>query len=176
MQVTRFFCLVGGCLLVLAPRPAQAFELSGGVGLGVLVAGTDPRVAVSPHAGIFWRTESGWMFAVENLLGIVPATNEDGVGVYDQTSLAVGYAWESSHFSLGPALSFYSLATCTGDSCGRVSGTAPGIHAQGSFYFAGPLGVGISANVDWLGGPSLLLHNVVAATLLAGPVLRWRSK
>lgn len=167
-----------GLLLALActQAPASAFELRGGVGLGVIVAGSDPRVSVSPHAGIFSRTEAGFSFGAESLFSIVPATNSDGIGIYNQSSLAVGYAFENSHFSLGPALSFYSIATCSGDWCGRVTGTAPGAHAQASFYFAGPLGVSVGANVDWIGGESLLLRNVVAATILAGPVLRWRSK
>lgn len=39
-------------VVLVAPPSASAFELSGGVGLGGFLAGTAPRFAVSPHAGI----------------------------------------------------------------------------------------------------------------------------
>ena len=55
------------------------------------------------------RTAVGFLIAVHDLLSILPATNERGVGVNNLTSLVVGYAIENARFSAamivaGPAL------------------------------------------------------------------------
>jgi hypothetical protein len=42
----------GLVLALLVPTPVEAYELSAGVSLGWLQAGTVPRLAVGPHAGI----------------------------------------------------------------------------------------------------------------------------
>jgi hypothetical protein len=63
-----------------------------------------------------------------------------------------------------------------GDGGGRVVGVAPGGHAQVDTYFAGPLGVTVSGNMDWIGGRSAVLPGGIAAMLVAGPVLRWSDK
>lgn len=162
--------------IVAAPSPAEAFELSGGVGLGGILAGTEPRLAVSPHAGISWRMESGLLIAAHDLFSILPATNSDGVGVHNQTSVAFGYASENGNFSVGPSLSVYSMPACGITLCGRVVGLSPGGHAQTNVYFAGRLGVSVSANIGWVGGRSLVLPGGVAAMIVAGPVLRWSAK
>lgn len=158
---------------LLAPLPAHAFELSGGVSVGGFLVGTDPRFVVSPHGGISWRTASGLLFAVRDVFSVVPATNSDGVGVYNQTSIALGYASQSANFSAGPSLSVYSIPACGALWCGRVVGLAPGGHADVNVYFAGPLGVSVNVSVDWVGGASLVLPGGVAALVLIGPVLRW---
>lgn len=166
-------CLPCAVVLVVIPMPARAFELSGGVNLGVMLAGTIPRIAVTPNAGISWRTESGVLFAAHDHFSILPATSGAGAGVYNQTSAAVGYATKTANFSVGPSLSIYSMLTCGVTWCGRVVGVAPGGHAQVSVYFAGPLGVSLSANLDWIGGRSIVLPGGVAATVVAGPIVRW---
>ena len=49
--------------------PARAFEINGGVSLGGILAGTVPHFAVSLHAGVSWRLESGLLFAVQGMQG-----------------------------------------------------------------------------------------------------------
>ena len=101
-----YYRLLCACVLAAVPTPAQAVEVNGGVGLGAILLGTKPRFAVSPQAGISWRASGGFLFAVHETCSIVPAINEHGAGVYNQTSAAFGYAFGSVQFSLGPSLSF----------------------------------------------------------------------
>jgi hypothetical protein len=172
----RFAALVGAGLLTIVALPAEAFELRAGLSLGGIVVGTAPRFAVSPHAGMAWRKESGFMFAVHDICSILPTTKNVGIGVYNQTSAAIGFASDKVDFSMGPSISIYSMDACGVTLCGRVVGLAPGGHAQVNLYVAGRLGVSVRANVDWVGGQSLVLPGGVAAMLVAGPVLRWSSK
>jgi hypothetical protein len=158
---------------VIVPMPAGALELSGGVNMGWIFAGTEPRLVLGPHAGLSWRLESGLLFVAHDLVGILPPIGKGGVGVYNQTSAAVGYASKNVNFSLGPSLSIYSMPACNKTLCSRVVGVAPSGHAQANLYFAGPLGVSVRANVDWIGGRSLVLPGSAAAMVVAGPVLRW---
>jgi len=155
---------------------ADAFELRGGVSLGGILVGTVPRFAVSPHLGISWRRDGGFQFVVHDLCSILPANDTLGVGVYNQTAAAVGYAFEKLDFSLGPSISAYSTPACGNTLCGRVIGLAPGGHAQVNMYVVGSLGVSMRASVDWVGGRSLVLPGGVAAMVTAGPVLRWMSR
>lgn len=167
-------CLPCVCVILASTMRAEAFEVSGGVSLGGVLAGSKPRFAVSPHAGITWRMESGFLIAVHEMLSILPAADEHGIGVYNRTSVMLGYATGIAHLSAGPSLSVYSMTACSAASlCGRVVGLSPGGYVQANLYFAGPLGVSVSAGVDWLGGSSLVLPGGVAAMVIAGPVLRW---
>jgi hypothetical protein len=165
-------------LVLVMPASARAFEFSGGVSVGGFQAGgTLPRLTVTPHVGVSWRRENGFVFVVHDLFSILAPVNKAGLGVYNKTSLTIGYAWEKANVSAGPSLSVYSMPAC-GVSllCGRVVGVALGGHAQADVYFAGPLGVSASAGVDWIGGRSLVLPGGVAAMVVAGPVFRWRMK
>src|SRR5262249_22271649 len=92
---------VAGCRLLLfacacatIAVPAQALDLSGGVSVGGVVAGLKPRFAVTPHAALGWRTESGFLLAVQELFSILPAVNLHGAGVYSHTTTELGYAWD----------------------------------------------------------------------------------
>jgi hypothetical protein len=165
-------------LVLVMPTSARAFEFSGGVGVGGFQAGGIlPRIAVTPHVGISWRKESGFQLAAHDLFSILAPVNKAGLGVYNITSATIGYAWENANVSAGPSLSVYSMPACgVTFLCGRVVGVAPGGHAQADVYFAGPLGVSVSADVDWIGGRSLVLPGGVAAMVVAGPVLRWGVK
>lgn len=163
-------------VVLMAPTLAQAFELSGGVSLGGFQAGTVPRLAVSPHAGISWRRANNFLIAVHDLCSILPPTNYAEIGVYNETSATIGYASETVDFSAGPSVSFYSMAACGLTLCGRVVGMSAGASAQTNVYFAGPLGVSVSANMTWIGGRSLVLPGSMALMFVAGPVLRWRTK
>jgi hypothetical protein len=164
------------CAVMLVSKSAQALEMSGGVGVGGILIGTDPRIAVTPHAGISWRFESGFALSADNLLNILPAVDSLGVGVYNQTSVTIGHAWKKTDLRIGPSLSIYSTPVCARGFCGRVIGLGPGGHAQVNVYIAEPLGVSVSANLDWVGGSSLALPGGVAAMVMIGPVLRWNSK
>ncbi|MEO7330655.1 MAG: hypothetical protein ABI193_18920, partial [Minicystis sp.] len=147
-----------------------------GVGAGGILTGNVRRVAVSPHAGISWRTDGGFLFAVHDVLSILPPIGGNGTGVDNRISLALGYASESFDLSAGPSLSFYYLPLCATSYCGRVVGLSPGAALQVHGYFAGPLGLSLSAAVSWVGGASFLLPGGVSATVIAGPVLRWSTK
>jgi hypothetical protein len=159
--------------LLGASTPARAFEVSAGISVGGILAGTVPHLALSPHVGLSWRTESGVLLGIHDLLGVIFPAGKGGVGVYNQTSGAVGYAWANASFSVGPSLSIYSMPACRDRLCSRVIGIAPGGHAQAALYFVGPLGVSVWANLDWIGGQSRVLPGGVAAMAVAGPVLRW---
>lgn len=172
----RFFAGLCACSMMVVPVSAEAFEISGGVNLGGILMGTEPRLAVSPQARIGWRAEGGFLFAVHDAFSIVPATNRLAVGVYNETSIAFGIASDNANFSVGPSLAVYSMPACGATLCGRVVGLAPGGHVGLSVYFAGPLGVSVNASVSWVGGDSLVLPGGVAAMIVAGPVLRWGGK
>lgn len=163
-------------VLVVVPTPAGAFELSGGVSLGGILAGTAPRLAVSPHAGIAWRIDGGLLFAVQDLFSVLPPIGTAGAGVVNHTSAAIGYASKGGNFSVGPSLSFYSMPACGATLCGRVVGLSAGGHMQADVYFAELLGVSVSADVDWIGGSSRVLPGGVAAMVVAGPVFRLASR
>lgn len=159
--------------LLVATRPARAFDVSAGVSLGAIMAGAVPRLSLSPHAGLSWRTESGFLFDAHNATSLLPMSR---VGIYNQTSAALGYASERATFSAGPSLAIYSMTACGKVLCGRVVGLAPGGHAAASFYFAGPFGVAINAHAAWIGGSSYVVPGGVAVLVVAGPVFRWRSE
>jgi hypothetical protein len=134
-------------------------------------------MAVTPHAGISLRRESGVLFAVNDLFNVLTPINKDGLGAYNKTSITIGYGWENINVRAGPSVSIYSMPACGPTYlCGRVVGVAPGGHAQVEVYFAGPLGVSVSGNMDWIGGRSAVLQGGIAAMLVAGPVLRWSDK
>jgi hypothetical protein len=162
--------------LVGTPQTAEAFELSVGVSAGGILAGVVPRFTVSPHAALSWRFEGGFLFSVQEMLGILPPQSNDGLGFFNQTSVAIGYATDNSNFSAGPSLSVYSMPACGDMYCGRVVGLSPGGHAEASVYITGPLGLSVSANVDWVGGRSLVLPSGVALMVVAGPVIRWNTR
>ena len=151
--------------------------MTGGVSLGGVQIGAKPQLAVTPQGGIGWRVGDGFLIAVHDLLSILPATNERGVGVHNLASLVLGYATENARFSAGPSLAVYSMIACNVASlCGRVVGLSPGGHVQASWYFAGPFGVSVSGSVGWVGGRSLVLLDGVAAMIVAGPALRWATR
>jgi hypothetical protein len=170
------FACVCICVLATVPTPAGALEVSGGVSLGGVLIGPDPRLAVSPHLAMSWRLRGSATLSAYEHLNLLPAVTRLGIGVYSQTSAAVGYAWDTGNLSIGPTLSIYDMPACGAVLCGRVVGVGPGGHAQIDVYFAGSLGVSVSANLDWLGGSSLLLPGNVAAMVFAGPVFRWSPK
>lgn len=166
--------LCAGVLLVV-PTLAHAMEISFGLSTGGMLIGADPRFAVSPHGGLLWRSES-LALSVHDHVNILPAVNRLGVGLYNQTSAAVGYAWDSGNVILGPTLAIYFMPLCGPVQCGRVLGVGPGIHAQVDAYFVGPVGASLSANLDWNGGSSPLLPGNLLAMLTGGLVVRLDRK
>lgn len=169
-------CALFALVLVVSPSLTCAFELSGAVAAGGLLAGAKPRLAVSPQLAISWRRESGFLFSVRETASILPAVSEHGPGIYDQIACLLGYGSNDLRVALGPAASFYSMPACTATRCRRVFGFSVGGAAHVELYFAGPVGVAASVSVDWLGGNSIILPGGVAAAALAGPVLRWSGR
>lgn len=172
-----FVTLLCALILLLRPTPSAAFELSGGVSLGVVAAGTEPHFAITPHVGILWHKEiPGLLFALHNLFNILPPTNALGAGVYNHSAVTLGYTSDKANIALGPSVSIYSIPACGISLCGRVVGLAPGGQAHANVYLAEPLGLSFSAHIDWIGGSSLVLPGGLAAMFIAGPVLRWKAK
>ncbi|WP_437593125.1 hypothetical protein [Sorangium sp. So ce1000] len=99
------------CALLAAPAPAPALalEFSGGVSVGGIQVGTEPKLAVSPFVGWLWRRTGDFRIEVHNVLSIVPGA---GVGVYDRTAVTLGYTTKTGNVSLGPSLSVYMLRVC----------------------------------------------------------------
>lgn len=108
MRRPSFACLCIGVLLAV-PTPARALEISGGVSVGGILLGPDPRLAVTPHASVSWKIGDGFALSVQDHLNLLPAINRLGVGIYNQTSVVAGYAWATGHISTGPSLSIYSV-------------------------------------------------------------------
>lgn len=160
-------------VLVVVPTKVEASEMSAGVSLGWIQAGTAQRLAVGPHAGISWHIDRDLLFIVRDLCSLVPPIQIGGAGVYNHTSVAIGYAWKSGDVSAGPSAAIYLMPACGDTLCGRIAGTAVGGHAQTNAYVAEPFGVSVSADVDWIGGSSRVLPGHVSMTVVAGPVLRW---
>lgn len=163
-------CLLCACALVVVASPAQAFELSGGVSVGGIQVGTEPRLAVSPFVGWLWRRAKDFRVELHNMLSILPGAR---IGVYDRTAVTLGYATETGNVSLGPSLSLYSMPVCGVVICDRVMGLAPGARAQSDWFFAGRLGASVSTNVDWAGGSSVVLPGSWIVMVTAGPVWRF---
>lgn len=168
--------LLGGALLVAAPRSVEGFEVNGGVNVGGILAGMKPRLAVSPHVGIWWSTESGFLFAAQETPSILPALNDYGPGLYNQIAAVVGYGWNDYKITVGPAFSIYSIPACNLITCNRVVGISAGGHAQLDAYVLGSFGLSANVNLDWIGGNSVVLPGGLAVTAAAGPIVRWGSK
>jgi hypothetical protein len=139
------------------------------------LAGVNPRLAISPHARIAWNLDSEFTFSAGNMLSFIPPFRGPG-GVYDATSASVGYTTKNANFILGPSLTIYSIPACGARVCGPVIGIAPGGRAQVDYYLTEPLGVSVTASIDWIGGSSLVLPGGIATMVVAGPIFRVTSK
>ncbi|AUX25597.1 uncharacterized protein SOCEGT47_061450 [Sorangium cellulosum] len=126
----RICWAAGHVLALLVPTPVEAYDLSAGVSLGWLQAGTVPRLAVGPHAGITWPIQRDIVFTVHDLCTFLPPTPEGGPGVYNQISVDVGYAWKDGNVSAGPSVAFYVMPACGVSLCGLVGGLAVSAHAR----------------------------------------------
>lgn len=164
-----FLALLFACLLPSLPSNALAFELSGGLSVGGIQIGTEPRLALSPFVSLLWNTQKGLLFELHQMFSILPGPR---VGIYDRTAANLGYAWKTGNLSFGPSLSIYSMPVCGAVICDRVVGIAPGVHAKGDWYFAEPLGASVSANLDWARGSSRILSDALVVMVTAGPILR----
>lgn len=150
---------------------ASAWEAHGGVNATGVLLGYGPRPAVSPHLGLSYHTERGFLLSVYNVVTIIPALDVHGVGLYDQLSVAVGYAWKRGRFSVGAGAAIYSMVACGPDNCGRLRGVSPGARARIDVYLLGPFGLSMAATADWLTG-SVVLPSGIVASLAVGPVLK----
>ncbi|WP_437736808.1 hypothetical protein [Sorangium sp. So ce1335] len=163
-------CLLCACALVVCSAPAQALEVSGGVAVGGIQVGTEPRLALSPFVGWVWRKERDFRIEVHNMLSIVPGAR---VGIYDRTAVTLGYVTETGNVSLGPSMVIYAIPVCGVVFCDSVVGLAPGVRAQSDWFFAGRLGASVSANVDWAGGSSRFIPDSWVVMVAAWPVWRF---
>ena len=169
----HLYALVCGLYLGLA-APASALEGNSGVGVGGLMAGARPHLAVSPHAAIGLRLESGFTFRLDDTVSILLATNKDGVGLHNRAAGLLGYTTETLGLQIGPSVSFFSMAVCNAAAwCGRVSGISAGASLQINYYFLGSLGISLCAGGDWIAGRNLLLPPGLTGMFTVGPVLRW---
>lgn len=66
----------------------------------------------APHVGVSWRTEAGFLLLVEDALRVMPAVDRHGVGIYNQTSAAIGYAWRLAD-SASVRLSLFTMPSNT---------------------------------------------------------------
>jgi hypothetical protein len=165
-----------GYALLCTPLSAYATEGDVGVSVGGMVAGTIPRLAISPHGWVGFRFGDGFRIGIRDMLSILPASDSHGIGVYNQLSGTIGFAWEAVDFSLGPSFGLFSMPACGTALCAHLKGVAPGGSAQASVYFAGPLGVSARINVDWMNGVGNVLPPSVVAVFVAGPVVRWNVR
>lgn len=172
-DVRAFYALSCAWIICLLPAPAAALEITLGASVGGIQVGTEPKLAVSAFGGLAWRSENGFLLGVHNMFSILVGSR---VGIHDRTSATVGYAWKTGDFSFGPSLSFYSMLACGPLVCRRVEGAAPGGHAQVDWYFLGPVGASIGANVAWYGGSSAVLPDNPSVMFTAGPILRLETR
>jgi hypothetical protein len=103
-QITRAAPLVA---VLLVPTQVWALDqLSGGVSLGGFQAGTVPRLAVSPHAGVSWGIGSGFIVTIHDLCNFLPPINDAGIGLFNETSISIGYTSEKAISALAPRSRF----------------------------------------------------------------------
>jgi hypothetical protein len=159
-------------LLVAISARAEAFDRSAGVGVGGIVVGTVPYLAVSPHGTIAWPLSGGFFVAGHGMASLLLDGNRN-LGLYAPISVGLTYEWGNRTFSLGPSLAVFYLPACGIKYCARTTGVAPGAHAQVEVYFFGPLGVSVTGNVDWIMGDRSVLAGEVVGMLVGGLVLRW---
>lgn len=159
-----------GSALACVPTSAQGVEIGLGVSVGGMVAGSAPRLAISPHGEADWRL-GRFVLAIHGMLSLLP--DDHGLGVVGQLSPAAGIAWEWGDVRLGPSLAFFSMPMCGLEVCARMNGVAPGGSAQASVHLGGPLWLAANGSVDWVDGVAGILPARVVGMAVAGPVLRW---
>jgi hypothetical protein len=159
--------------LIAAPAPAAALECSGGVSVGGIQVGTEPKLAVSAFVGFLWHREGDFRFEVHNMFSILPGVP---VGIYGRNAATLGYGWKEGSLGFGPSLSIYSMMVCGVAICNRVVGVAPGGHAQVDWYLGEHWGASVGANVDWAGGRSRILSDDLIVMVTAGPIWRFGVK
>ena len=71
---------------------------------GGFQAGSVPRLAVSPHAGMAWTRRGNFLFTIHDVCSILPPGAYAEMGVCNESSMTVGYATETAYSSAGPSL------------------------------------------------------------------------
>ncbi len=171
----RWLATLWTLVLVVTPARVEAFDVSGGVSVGGIMAGSVPYLAVSPHGTVALPLGGDFFIAAHGMASILPGSGRS-LGVYVPISAALTYKWETRTFSLGPSLALFYLPACGVKYCARTTGVAPGAHAQVEAYFLGPFGVSVTGNVDWIIGDNSVLAGDVAGMIVAGPVVRWERE
>lgn len=173
MVRATWVCLLFLVLGSVVPSTALALDFGAGVSVGAVYVGTRAVPAITPHAGVSVQANTGLLFSLQDRPSILPATNRDGVGLYNHLVAALGYTWGNGDIRGGASFTAYFMPACRNKLCGVVAGVGVGADLQLNYFFVGPAGVSVSGNVDWLGGDSLILPGGVAAMAVAGPVVRW---
>ncbi len=158
--------------------PAHAepsFELSGGVGLGALVAGVSSgRLAVSPSASLSVRGER-WFFVARDSVSFLGLTG-GRFGIDNETTVGGGLFWKHVNVSAGLSLAAYSLPVCGARFCGQVRGFAPGaglrLDVFGPFL-EGALGISADCAGTWITGSAAPVWSGVSLRCSLGPVARF---
>ena len=172
-RIRAGFALVGA--LLLSPTAANAADGDLGVSVGGMVAGTVPRLSISPHAGVS-ADLGGLRLGVRDMCSILPAVDVHGIGVYNHLSATLGYAWPAGDINIGPSFGVFTMPVCGVSQCARMNGIAPGGTAQASLYFAGHWGASARVNVDWMSEAGGVLPANAVVVVVAGPVLRWSTR
>ncbi|WP_437733644.1 hypothetical protein [Sorangium sp. So ce1335] len=112
-------------VLGVVSTQAEASELSAGVSLGWIQAGTAPRLALDPHAGISWQIEKNLLLKLHDLCSLVPPTQVGGAGVQSHIRF-LGCRWKDGDAGAGPSVAIYFVPACGNALCGQVAGMAVG--------------------------------------------------
>lgn len=168
----RCFGAALGGMVFCVPVAALATEVQLGVSVGGMIAGTVPHLAVSPHGGVGWRFGESFRLGLRDMLSILPAVDPHGVGIHDQVSVSVGFAWDGGEIGVGPSLAVFSVPVCGQSLCARLNGLTAGGGVQASAYFAGFLGASARLDVEWMNGAGDVVPASIVAVLVAGPVFR----
>lgn len=175
-RLSRFVVFSLVCLLAAFPRSAGALEIAGTASFGGFQVGTTTRFAVAPGMSMRFGDAEGLNLSVQNSLVLFPGPGPFGFS--NQASIGVGYARKTFDVDLSASLSGYWMTVCGNTLCGRVVGVAPGVRMRISYFpfeTTEWFGAALTGDVGWYGGDSLVLPGGLAATLVAGPAIRWKK-
>jgi hypothetical protein len=158
------------------PGPAHGLELSATVTAGLFQVGTSAMFAVMPSLTLRLGPVQGLDLTLADGFMMFPGPGAP-FGFDNRLSVGLGYSWPAFDVDVAGSLSGYWMHACGAELCGRVMGLAPGARARVSYFpWSSSLGITLAGDVGWYGGDSLVLPGNAAATITAGPVLRWQGK
>lgn len=165
--------VAGLCALGAVLPEAQALEVAGTAYFGVFQVGTTTRFAVAPGLALRLGAAEGVQLVLQDSFVMFPGPGPFGFN--NQLSAGLGYSWESFDVDVAGSLSAYWMHACGSTLCGRVVGVAPGARVRVAYFPLSWSGLALTGDVGWYGGSSLVLPGGPAATIVAGPVFRWKK-